>query len=181
MGNKSLLVIGVLALVWGFGVSVQAGPNTVDFYLTTPDQYKGLMINLDVKGVRPVEFKSPIPELAFFQMTTWDKQKNRPGGHIMLVAPATESTNIMRKYGDDMRRGGDVDRMRGLLILSPGGPEGPAPTDAPAPPQGHRPRGPHRQMWMIDYEGRCSAIIEAHKAEMERVPQIEKGPAPDNK
>lgn len=184
MRNKTLLVLGVLTMTLGLSCPVRAASNTVDYYLTTPEQFKNMMVNLDVKGVRPVEFKSPIPDLAFFHMTTWDKQKNRPGGHIMLVAPASLATTIMKKYGNDMRRGGDIDRMRGILMLSPGGP-GPEKQGANAesnPPQGPPRHGPrHAQMWMIDYEGRSAAIMEAHKAEMEKLHKLQQdNPPPEN-
>lgn len=174
MRNKILPIIGAFAgvLMFSFSNTTRAASNTVDYYLTTPDNFKGTMVNLDVAGVRPVEFKSPVPELAFFHMRTWDKTKNQPGGHIILVAPASESTDIMHRYGDDSRH--YATRMHGVLILSPGGPK------REGPPEGGDDKGPkHRpgtQIWMIDYEGRCAAIIEAHKEELQKLHDF----GPDN-
>lgn len=185
MRNTTLRITGILALVFAWANLTQAASNTVDYYLTTPEQFKNMMVNLDVRGVRPVDFKSPIPELAFFHMMTWDKQKNAPGGHIMLVAPAANATSIMRKYGAGMHRG-EIERMRGVLILSPGGP---GPEKPEAPPTNtsdataeaklpHHPGPRHQQRWMIDFEGLSGPIMDAHKAEMEKLHKLQQDNPP---
>ena len=205
----TLFLWGMVMGVLGCGSLVRATTNySADYYLTTPDAYEGQMVTLDVMGVRPVNFKSPVPDLAFFFMQTWDRTKNMPGGDIMLVAPAADARAIMKKYGGKMPGPGpgmhpgmstaNTEKMKGLFTLSPGGKphhEGEKPetsttasgsgTEKPVAENGEGPRGPHPgagpgmrhdehgphgpmppQMWMIDFEGKSKAIMEAHKEEM---------------
>ncbi|MDD5260830.1 MAG: hypothetical protein PHD76_03180 [Methylacidiphilales bacterium] len=125
--SNALLLLGIV--VWMIGCSSSVRANTsysADYYLTTPDAFQGQMVTLDVVNLKPVNFKSPIPELAFFHMMTWDRSKGIPGGEIMLVAPATDARNLMKKYGGKMPRPGmgppDVEKLKGVFTLSPGGP-----------------------------------------------------------
>jgi hypothetical protein len=206
------MAMGVL----GCGSLVRANTTySADYYLTTPEAYEGQMVTLDVMGVRPVNFKSPVPELAFFIMQTWDRTKNMPGGDIMLIAPSADARTIMKKYGSKipgpgpgMRPGmstANTEKMKGVFTLSPGGKphhEGEKPgtgvadkgeksetagSDAkpsaengqgpngfhPEPGMRHEEHGPHGpahpQMWMIDFEGKCKAIMEAHREEMKNM------------
>ncbi len=122
--SNTLLLLGIF--VWSIACSGPARANTTysaDYYLTTPDAFQGQMVTLDVVNMRPVMFRSPIPELAFFHMMTWDRSKGIPGGEIMLVAPAADARNLMKKYGGKMPRPGmgppDVEKLKGIFTLSP--------------------------------------------------------------
>jgi hypothetical protein len=161
-------------------------PNSVNYYLTTPEQFKGGIIVLDIVAVQPVNWKSPIPEITFFRAMSWDSIERAPGGDILVAVPAGEATRFVKKYGTTPR-GNDPDKLKGVLLTPPGGPrpdmkERPAGLakgegDRPKHPQ-HRPGGPGGpQMWMVDYEGMCKGIIAEHQEEMKKL-HNEDGPGP---
>jgi len=54
---------------------------------------------LDVAFLRPVRWKSPNPEIAFFLAVTKDRTNGHAGGSILVSIPAAEVEKFCRKYG----------------------------------------------------------------------------------
>ena len=129
---------------------------TAEYVLATPGDFEGKEVTLDVAFVKPVQWKSAVPELAFFRAMTIDHRDNKPGGHILVAIPASEAGKFSKKYGMDFEGRGDSNTLRGTLLAGPG--KGPGKMD-------------HARIWFIDTNGTAVELIKAKKLEL-----IDEGP-----
>ncbi len=129
---------------------------TAEYLLATPGDFEGKEVTLDVAFVKPVQWKSAVPELAFFRAMTIDRRDNKPGGHILVAIPASEAGKFSKKYGMDFEGRGDSNTLRGTLLAGPG--KGPEKMD-------------HARIWFIDTTGTAVELIKAKKLEL-----IDEGP-----
>lgn len=159
---KALPILTLFVLVASATLSQAAdSKRTVEYIIANSADYEGKEVTLDVSFVKPVQWKSPIADLAFFYAQTIDRRDYKPGGHILVAIPAAESGAFAKKYGLDFEGRGDSDTLRGDFLAAPG--------------PGHRGR-----VWMIDTTGKATELIKAKKlevrdegglAEVERRPQ----------
>lgn len=117
---------------------------TAEYIFTSPTDFEGKQVTLDVSFVKPVPWKSPVSELAFFHAMTIDRQDYKPGGVILVAVPATESGKFAKKYGLDFEGRHESTQLKGTLIAAPGH-EGP-------------------QVWILDTtEGKVGELVKARK------------------
>ena len=130
--------------------------HTAEYIIANSAQYEGKEVVLDVSFVKPVSWKSPIPELAFFHVITVDRRDKRMGGGILVAVKAAESGAFAKKYGMDFDGRRDSDSLKGVLLAAPG-------------------RGPDQKararVWFVDTTGTAADLIKAKKLEL-----IENGP-----
>ncbi|MBT8037570.1 MAG: hypothetical protein KJO21_08505 [Verrucomicrobiae bacterium] len=137
MKHLILLSTTALFLFGSTGISSAAdSKRTANYILSMPESYEGKTVTLDVAAVRPVKWKSPIPELAFFHATTVDRRSDRFGGVILVAVPKEDSAAFVKKYGLTVENRNDKDTMKGLLI----------------------PSGRHRA-WVVDQSGILADIL----------------------
>lgn len=132
-------------LVVLFGLSTQLlqsadSKRTAEYILTTPQNFEGKEIELDVAFVKPVRWKSPVSELSFFQAFTIDRKDHKSGGAITVAVPAADAASFAKKYGTDFEGPYDKDDLTGTLLSSPG-------------------RGPKRPVWFVDTSGLAPELI----------------------
>jgi len=114
---------------------------TAEYLLSSPLSYEGKTVTLDVAAVQPVRWKSPFPELAFFQAMTLDRMDHKPGGVILVAVPAADSASFAKKYGTDFEGRYESDQLKGLFMASGS-----------------------RKVWVIDASGQLAKLQEEHKA-----------------
>jgi hypothetical protein len=147
MKTKHLLLTVLLAA----GTSaLQAGDSkrTAEYILTTPTEFEGKEVTLDVAFVKPVHWKSPAPELAFFHAITMDRGDKKPGGGILVAIPAADAAKFAKKFGTDFDGRNDMDTLRGTLVAAPG----------------KRMKG---RAWLIDTTGMVLELVKDNKLEIE--------------
>jgi hypothetical protein len=126
--------------------------HTAEYILANQADYEGKEVTLDVVCVQPVQWKSPIAELAFFHVFTHDRRDNQPGGHILAVIPAADSAKFAKKYGMDHKaRNAVTNSLKGVFLTVPG-----------------RAGVLGAKRWIIDTTGQAQDLIKANKL---RLPQ----------
>ena len=108
---------------------------TAEYLLTAPLTYEGKTVTVDVAAVKPTHWKSPFPELAFFQAMTLDRMDHKPGGVILVAVPAADAASFAKKYGTDFEGRYESDQLKGLFLAS----------------------GP-RKIWLIDVSGQLAQL-----------------------
>jgi hypothetical protein len=142
MKKKFLLLAFVLAALPALLVASDS-KRTADYLLTTPSDFEGKEVTLDVAMVKPMNLKSPNDEIALFHAATIDRQDYRGGGDILVVVLASEAANFAKKYGTDFQGRNHMTTLRGTFIASP--------------------RGPRGQVWMVDTTGKAAELIKQNK------------------
>lgn len=147
MKPRTILVTTVLGICAPFSPA-GASERTAEHILTTPSTYEGQQVDLDVAFVRPVQWKSPVEDLAFFHAMTMDRNDLKAGGAILVAIPSAEAAAFAKKYGTDYEGRYEKDSLTGTLLASPG-------------------RGRHPQIWFVDTSGTAAALIEQKKLELQ--------------
>lgn len=151
------------ALLFAGASALHAGDSkrTAEYILTTPTEFEGKEVTLDVAFVKPVHWKSPAPELAFFHALTMDRSDNRPGGGIMVAIPAADAAKFAKKFGTDFDGRNDMDTLRGTLIAAPG-------------------KGPRPRVWLIDTTGKVAELVKQNKLAIDEDEEggVPNGPGP---
>ncbi|MCU0777351.1 MAG: hypothetical protein MUF86_06745 [Akkermansiaceae bacterium] len=118
---------------------------TAEFLLVDPKSHVDKEVTLDVSHVKPVHWKSPLSEIAFFHAVTIDRRDGRFGGAILVAVPAGEATKFARKFGMDFDGRNSTTTLRGTFVLVSG-------------------RGPSG-LWIIDTTGKLAELIAEKRAE----------------
>jgi len=126
---------------------------TAEYILATPSDFEGKEVTLDVAFVKPVQWKSSVPELAFFRAMTLDRRDYKPGGHILVAIPAASAGAFSKKYGMDFEGRRESNSLKGTLLTGPN-------------------RMKKNRIWFIDTSGQAQALIKDNKIALE-----EDGPA----
>jgi hypothetical protein len=121
---------------------------TAEYILTTPADFEGKEVNLDVAFVEPVHWKSPVPELAFFRAMTLDRRDYKPGGHILVVIPSADAAQFAQKYGTDFKARNRSTPLKGTLVAAPGG-------------------RMHAKIWIVDTTGKVLDLVAQNKLNIE--------------
>jgi hypothetical protein len=100
------------------GLSHADSKRTAEYILSSPTQYEGQSVTVDVAVVQPVRFKSPFPELAFFHAMTVDRSDYKGGGGILVAVAAADAEKFAKKYGTDFEGRQDADQLKGILTVS---------------------------------------------------------------
>lgn len=125
--------------------------HTAEYIIVNSAEYEGKEVVLDVSFVKPVQWKSPISELAFFHVVTVDRRDNKMGGSIIVAVKAADAGSFAKKYGMDFDGRRDSDSLRGVFLVAPGrGPDS-------------KVRG---QVWFVDTTGTAVELIKAKKLEL---------------
>lgn len=148
-----LIPLVLLGLVVAPQVQAADSKRTAEYILSTPAEFEGKQVTLDVAFVQPTHWKSPIPELAFFHAITVDRRERQHGGSIMVVVDAASAASFAKKYGTDFERG-ESSSLTGVLVSTPPRPKMPG------------------QFWILDTTGKAKELMASGKLE---IPQ-EKGP-----
>ncbi len=149
--KKSYLLSIALLVAFIPLASASDSKRTAEYILATPGDFEGKTVTLDVAFVKPVQWKSPIPELAFFRAMTIDRRDKKAGGHILIAIPASEAGKFSKKYGMDFDGRGESDTLSGSLLTAPG--------------KGAD-KGRRGQIWFIDTTGTAVELIKAKKLEL---------------
>lgn len=137
-----------LVLLTAFAPLLHAAESkhTAEYILANSAQFEGKEVTLDVAFVKPVEWKSPIPTLAFFHAITLDRRDHKRGGPILVVIPAADSGQFAKKYGMDFNgRNTVTNALKGTFMATPGRP------------------GMGGRRWIIDTTGLVADLIKANK------------------
>ncbi len=122
---------------------------TAEFLLSDPKPHQDQQVTLDVAFVKPVHWKSPLPEIAFFHAITMDRTDRKPGGSILVAVPAEESAKFAKKYGMDFDGRSDMTTLRGTFMVSGGKKE-------------HGRPG----IWLVDSTGKLASLLEQRKLDL---------------
>ena len=117
---------------------------TADYLLTTPATFEGKEVTLDIAFVKPVHWKSPVPEIAFFHAMTLDRQAHKPGGEMMIVILSEDSVKFAKKYGTNFEGRNESNSLKGIFLTAPGG-------------------GKRGKVWMLDTTGKAADLIKQNK------------------
>lgn len=137
-----------LIILTAFAPLVHAAESkhTAEYILANSAAFEGQEVTLDVAFVKPVEWKSPIPELAFFHAMTYDRRDHKPGSPILVVIPAADSGKFAKKYGMDFNGRNTVpNTLKGTFLAT------------------LRPAGNGAKRWIVDTTGQATALIKANK------------------
>lgn len=116
---------------------------TADFLRINPQNHLDKEVTVDVSMVKPVHWKSPLPDVAFFHALTIDRTEDKAGGSILVAVDAAEAGKFAKKYGTNFEGRNDKDKLTGSFILVSGnGASG---------------------LWIIDTTGRIAQLIKEKK------------------
>ena len=112
------LLTGLLAS-WATLAYAGESKRTADYILATPLEFEGKNVDLDVSFVKPVNWKSPNTEIAFFHAMTMDRLDKKRGGSILVAIPAADAAKFAKRYGTDFDGRNEYDRLNGVLTTTP--------------------------------------------------------------
>ena len=129
-------------------VQASESKRTADYILTTPTDFEGKEVTLDVSFVKPPHSKSPVPELAFFHVMTMNRIDYRPAGMILVAIASEDAAKFAKKYGTSFQGRDLTHPLTGTLISTPG-------------------HGPDQngRMWLVDTTGKAAGLIKDKKFE----------------
>ena len=130
---------------------------TAEYLLSTPFQFEGKEVTLDVAFVKPVHWKSPISEIAFFHAITLDRLDHKPGGEIMVVIPSEDAAKFSKKFGASFEGRNESNSLKGIFTTAPGGRDG-------------------RKVWLLDTTGKIGDLVKQNKLVIEDGERSEGGP-----
>jgi hypothetical protein len=137
MNKLTKLAAVILMATCGLGYS--ESKRTAEYLRLDPNSHVGKEVTVDVSMVKPVAWKSPVDDIAFFQALTIDRREDKSGGTILVAVPAADSEKFAKRYGMNFEGRGDKDRLDGTFILVSGdGPSG---------------------LWIIDTTGKLAKLI----------------------
>ena len=123
---------------------------TAEYILTTPADFEGKEVTVDVAFVKPVHWKSPVPELAFFHAMTLDRNNNKPGGGILVTILSEDAAHFAQKYGTDFKGRNVSNSLKATLIAAPGG-------------------RMHDKVWILDTTGKTADLVKQNQLVIEDV------------
>jgi len=121
---------------------------TAEYVLTTPADFEGKEVTLDVSFVKPVHWKSQNPELAFFHAIALDRRDHKPGGEILVVILSQDAAKFAKKYGTDFEGRNESTSLQGTLVAAPGGKM-------------------RAKVWIIDTTGKIADLVKQNKLVIE--------------
>ena len=121
---------------------------TAEYILTTPADFEGKEVTLDVSYVKPVHWKSPVPELAFFHAMTLDRREYKPGGEILVAVLSSDAAKFAKKYGTNFEGRNLSNSLQATLLAAPGG-------------------RMHAKVWMLDTTGKIADLVKQNKLMIE--------------
>lgn len=131
---------------------------TAEFLRIDPKSHVDKEVSLDVSMVKPVSWKSPIEDIAFFHAMTIDRTEDKSGGSILVAVPAADAEKFAKKFGTNFDGRNDKDKLTGTFILVSGnGPSG---------------------FWMIDTTGKLAQLIKDKKLALPDAAKQDGGIAP---
>lgn len=133
------LCLTTSTLVWA-----TESKRTADYILTTPLQFEGKNVDLDVAFVKPVHWKSPDPDISFFHAMTVDRHDKKRAGVILVAIPTEEAAKFARRYGTDFDGRGEYDKLSGILTTAPG-------------------KKMKSREWIIDTTGKVAELVKSKK------------------
>lgn len=144
MKIQTLVSAVALTLFGVMGVSSAAeSKRTVNYILSKPESFEGKEVTLDVAAVKPVKWKSPIPELMFFHALTLDRIDDKPGGTILVAVNKADSEAFIKKYGLNVDGRNDRDTMKGVLITVR-----------------------KNNLWIVDHSGKLADILKEKEIDL---------------
>ena len=140
---KSVTKLTAVILLAACTLGYSESKRTAEYLLLDPGSHAGKKVTVDVSMVKPVNWKSPVEDVAFFHALTIDRRESKSGGTILVAVPAADAEKFAKKYGMNFDGRGDKDRLDGTFILVSG-------------------RGPSG-LWMIDTTEKLAKLIEDKK------------------
>lgn len=143
-------LIPLLALSACLAVPLHAADSkrTAEYVLANFADYEGKEVTLDVAFVKPVHWKSPNPEFAFFRAFTMDRLDDKPGGGILVAIPAEDASKFSKKYGMDFEGRKESDTLRGVFLAAPAR------------------AGKHPRVWIVDTTGKIPGLVKGQQFEL---------------
>lgn len=149
---KTKHILTMLLLAFSAPISSAAdSKHTAEYIIANSVEFENKEVTLDVSFVKPVRWKSPIPELVFFHVITVDRRDDKMGGGILVAVKAEDSAAFSKKYGMDFEDRRDRDSLKGTFLAAPG-------RDS-----NQRVRG---RVWFVDTTGTAAELIQAKKLEL---------------
>jgi hypothetical protein len=142
---KTTSKLTALILLASSALGYADSKKTAEFLLVDPKSHVDQEVTLDVTHVKPVHWKSPLAEIAFFHAVTIDRRDGKFGGAILVAVPAEEATKFAKKYGLDFDGRNSTTTLRGTFALVSG-------------------RGASG-LWIVDTSGKLAKLIADKKAE----------------
>ena len=130
-------------------VQASESKRTADYFLTTPADFEGKDVTLDVAFVKPMHRKSPAAELAFFHVMTINRIDYKPGGMIVVAIASDDAAKFAKKFGTDFQGRTSSHSLTGTLTAIGG-------------------NGPDHQggkIWIVDTTGKAAALLKDKKLE----------------
>ncbi len=121
---------------------------TAEYVLANFADHEGKEVTLDVAFVKPVHWKSPNPEFAFFRAFTMDRLDDKPGGAILVAIPAEDASKFSKKYGMDFEGRKEFNTLRGVFLAAPAR------------------KGKHPRVWIVDTTGKISELLKGQQFEL---------------
>jgi len=140
---KKIIILSCLAVFAVSPFAIADSRYTANSILSEPSKYEGKAVKLDVTSLRPVRFKSPVPELQFFRAMTFDRWDNKPGGAIIVAVDAAQADEFTKKYGVG-RDGRSTTRLEGTLISG----------------RNSKREGRRASVWIVDTTGKAAELLE---------------------
>jgi hypothetical protein len=154
MKNRFLTLITLTACL-ASSLHAAESKRTAAHILANSDKYEGKEVTLDVSFLKPVKWKSPIPEIAFFFAVTIDRTNDIRAGKLLIAIPETETKKFSQKYGlvESKKEKNNPDTLRGVLV--------------PAWAKGANGKGmKSKGIWVIDTSGRLQNLSKTVKLEL---------------
>lgn len=135
----------VALLAAGSFVNAQS-KRTADYLRLAPQTHADKEVSVDVSLVKPVRWKSPLEDVAFFHALTIDRTTDKGGGIILVAVPVADAEKFTKKYGTTFDGRNDKDKLTGTFLLVSGkGPSG---------------------LWLIDTTNKLAQLINDKKLQM---------------
>lgn len=145
---KTLNCLALVLLAAGIPLAhATDSKHTAEYILTTPADFEGKEVNIDVSFVKPVHWKSPNPDLAFFHAMTLDRRDHKPGGEILVAVASSDAAKFAKKFGTDFEGRNESTSLRGTLVAARGG---------------MRPK-----IWLVDTTGKIADLVKQDKLQIE--------------
>lgn len=143
---KTIVTYMSIILVVASGAAHSESKRTANFLRLDPKSHSDKEVTVDVSMVKPVHWKSPVEDIAFFHAQTIDRSEDKSGGSILVAIPAAESATFAKKYGMTFEGRNHKTSLKGTFILA----------------SGKRPSG----FWMLDTTGRIPQLLADKKLEL---------------
>jgi hypothetical protein len=156
---KTIIPLITVALLAAGSIANAKSKRTADFLRIAPQEHADKEVTVDVSMVKPIHWKSPLEDVAFFHALTIDRTEDKGGGTILVAVPTADAEKFAKKYGMNFDGRNDKDKLTGTFLLVSGkGQSG---------------------LWVIDTTGKLAQLIKDKKLMMPDAAKMADGAEPN--